>query len=135
MVNPSIQLFKSKENNMAGYVDGFVVPVPKKNVKAYLAMAKKIDKLWIKCGALSVMECVADDVKPGKMTSFPQSVKLKKDEVVVFSYVTFKSRKHRDAVNKKLMHDPAMIKMMDEDDMPFDGMRMIWGGFKPILKL
>jgi len=120
---------------MAGYVDGFVVPVPKKNVKAYLAMAKKIDKLWIKCGALSVMECVADDVKPGKMTSFPQSVKLKKDEVVVFSYVTFKSRKHRDAVNKKLMHDPAMIKMMDEDDMPFDGMRMIWGGFKPILKL
>ncbi len=120
---------------MAGYVDGFVVPVPKKNVKAYLKMAKTIDKLWIKHGALSVMECVADDVKPGKVTSFPLSVKLKKDEVVVFSYVTFKSRKHRDSVNQKLMGDPMMLKMMDEDDMPFDGMRMIWGGFKPILKL
>ena len=120
---------------MAGYVDGFVVPVPKKNIKAYLKMAKAIDKLWVKCGALSVTECVADDVKPGKTTSFPQSVKLKKGEVVVFSWVTFKSRAHRDSVNEKLMANPAMQKMMNEEKMPFDGMRMIWGGFKETIKV
>src|SRR5688572_33468202 len=113
---------------MPKYVDGFVVPVPKKKLDAYRAMAKKAGKVWIEHGALEFVECVADDVKPGKTTSFPQSVKLKAGEVVVFSYITFKSRAHRDRVNKKVMADPRLKDMMDTKDMPFDAKRMIYGG-------
>ena len=112
------------------YVDGFVVPVPKSKVKAYVAMSKKASKVWKDYGALEYVECVADDVKPGKWTSFPQSVKLKKNEVVVFSYIVYKSRTHRDRVLKKVMSDPRLAKMMDPKKMPFDGKRMMWGGFK-----
>jgi uncharacterized protein YbaA (DUF1428 family) len=114
------------------YVVGFVTPVPKKNLKKYLALARKAGKVWMKHGALSVVEAVGDDVKPGKLTSFPQSVKLKKDEVVVFSFVTYTSRKHRDAVDKRVFADPFM-KNYDPATMPFDGKRMMWGGFKSIV--
>ncbi len=119
---------------MPRYVDGFVVPVPIKNLAAYRKMARKFDKIWIEYGALDVTECVADDVKPGKLTSFPQAVKLKADEVVVFSWISYKNRKHRDSVNKKVMADPRMANM-DPKSMPFDGKRMFWGGFKAIVEL
>ena len=119
---------------MAHYVDGFVVPVPLKNLTAYRAMARKFGKIWIEYGALHYTECVADDVKPGKVTSFPQSVKLKRDETVVFSWIVYKSRKHRDGVNAKVMKDPR-VAGMDPKSMPFDGMRMFWGGFKSIVAL
>ena len=119
---------------MSVYVDGFVIPVPKKNLAAYRRMARKYDALWIKYGALEAHECVADDVKPGKLTSFPQAVKLKPTEVVVFSWIVYKSRRHRDAVNKKVMADPAMADM-NPKSMPFDGKRMFWGGFKEIVGL
>ena len=119
---------------MSVYVDGFVIPVPKKNLAAYRRMARKFDKIWIEHGALEVHECVGDDVKPGKLTSFPQAVKLKAGKVVVFSWVVYKSRRHRDAVNKKVMADPRM-KDMDPKKMPFDAKRMFWGGFKEIVAL
>ena len=117
------------------YVDGFVVPVPKKKIAAYRAQARKAGKIWKEHGALAFTECIADDVKPGKWTSFPQAVKLKSDEVVVFSWIVFKSRRQRDAVNAKVMKDPRLAAMMDPKAMPFDGKRMIWGGFKPIVEL
>ncbi len=116
------------------YVDGFVVPVPKKNLAAYRKMANKAGKTWMKYGALSYMETVADDVKPGKTTSFPQSVKLKEGETVIFSWITYKSRKHRDQVNAKVMKDPFMASF-DVKTAPFDGKRMFWGGFKKLVAM
>jgi uncharacterized protein YbaA (DUF1428 family) len=113
------------------YVVGFVIPVPLAKLAQYRKLARKSGNLWMKHGALSYMECAADDVKPGKVTSFPQSVKLKTGEVVVFSWITYKSRKHRDAVNKKVFADPFM-ENLDPKAMPFDGKRMFWGGFKSI---
>lgn len=115
------------------YVDGFVLPVPAKNLAAYRKMARLGGKVWKEHGALEYMECVEDDVKPGKVTSFPQAVKLRKGEVVVFSFVIYRSRRHRDAVMKKVMNDPRLA--MDPKQMPFDGMRMFWGGFKPIVSM
>jgi uncharacterized protein YbaA (DUF1428 family) len=117
------------------YVDGYVVPVPKKNLAAYRRMAHKAGKVWRDHGALEYIECVADDVKPGKRTSFPQSVKLKPDETVVFAYVVFKSRAHRDRVNAKVMKDPRLAKMMTPEAMPFDMKRMLMGGFKVVVDL
>ena len=114
------------------YVDGFVLPVPRKNLKAYKKMASLAAKVWKEHGALEYVECVADDVKKGKVTSFPQSVKLKSREVVVFAWIAYKSRAHRNAVLKKCMKDPRLE--MTFESMPFDGMRMFWGGFKPIVK-
>ena len=115
------------------YVDGFVVPVPKKNLKKYFTMARKAGKVWKDHGALEYVECVADDVKPGKWTSFPQSVKLKKNEVVVFSYIVYKSRRARDKCLAKAMKDPRLADMMNPKKMPFDAKRMFWGGFKTIV--
>jgi uncharacterized protein YbaA (DUF1428 family) len=115
---------------MAGYVDGFVIPIPKRNVAAYRRMARKAGKVWREHGALDYVECVADDVKPGKHTSFPQAVKLKPGEVVWFSWILYRSRAHRDRVNAKVMKDPRLASMMDPKKMPFDGKRMFWGGFK-----
>jgi uncharacterized protein YbaA (DUF1428 family) len=112
------------------YVDGFVVPVPKKNLKAYRAMARKVGKVWREHGALDFREYVADDVKLGKWTSFPRSVKLKSGETVVLSWVVYKSRAHRDRVNAKVMKDPRLAPMMNTKALPFDGKRMIFGGFK-----
>lgn len=118
---------------MARYVDGFVLPVPKKNLAAYRAMARKAGKIWKEHGALEYVECVADDVKPGKWTSFPQSVKQKPNEVVVFAWITYKSRKDRDRINAKVMADPRLH--MDPSTMPFDAKRMFFGGFKAIVEL
>ena len=115
------------------YVDGFVLPVPKKKLDAYRRMAQKAGKVWRDHGALEFRECVADDVKPGKHTSFPQSVKLKPGETVVFSWIVFKSRAHRDRVNAKVMKDPRLAKMMNPKEMPFDAKRMFWGGFKVLV--
>ena len=120
---------------MGHYVDGFVVPVPKKNLAAYRRMARKAAKVWIEHGALQVCENVADDVKPGRLTSFPQSVKLEDDEVVVFSWIVYTSRKQRDRTNALVMKDPRLASMMNPDTMPFDGKRMFWGGFKTIVAL
>lgn len=116
------------------YVDGFVLPIPKKKMKDYLKMAKLAGKVWLDHGAIDYVECMADDVKPGKYTSFPQSVKLKKGEVVFFSYATYKSRAHRDKVMKKVMADPRLAGY-GPNDMPFDGKRMFWGGFKPLVNM
>jgi len=116
------------------YVDGFVLPLPKKNVTAYKRMATLAGKVWRDHGALDYRECVADDISVGKRTSFPRSVKMKSGETVVFAWITYKSRKHRDTVNKKVMKDPRLAKMMDPKKMPFDGKRMIWGGFKTLVE-
>jgi uncharacterized protein YbaA (DUF1428 family) len=120
---------------MPRYVDGFVVPVPKAGLDAYKRMARKAGKVWKEYGALEYVECVADDVKPGKSTSFPQAVKLKAGEVVVFSWIVYKSRAHRDTVNAKVMKDPRLASMMDPKTLPFDGKRMFWGGFRTMLEL
>jgi uncharacterized protein YbaA (DUF1428 family) len=115
------------------YIDGFVVPVPKRKVDAYRRIARKAGKVWREHGALEYRECVADDVKPGKVTSFPQSVKLRRDETVVFSWIVYRSRAHRDRVNAKVMKDPRLTEMMDPKTMPFDTKRMFWGGFNVIV--
>ncbi len=112
------------------YVDGFVVPLPKKNLGAYRAMSKKAGKVWREHGAIDYKECIADDVKMGKWTSFPRSVKMKKSETVVFSYIVYKSRAARDKCLAKVMKDKRLAAMMDPKKMPFDAKRMIYGGFK-----
>ena len=117
------------------YVDGFVLPVPKKNLAAYRRMAQTAGKVWRDHGALEYIECVADDVKPGKLTSFPQSVKLKPGETVIFAYIVYKSRAQRDRINAKVMNDPRLAKMSDPKAMPFDTKRMFWGGFKSVVEL
>lgn len=117
------------------YVDGFVVPVPKDNLAAYRRLARKAGKIWREHGALEYVECVADDVTPGKRTSFPQSVKLKEDETVVFSYIVYKSRADRNRINKAVMADPRLHAMCQPGEEPFDPKRMFWGGFKSIVKL
>ena len=119
---------------MSKYVDGFVLPVPKDNIDAYRAMAQKCGAIWKEYGALEYVECIADDVKAGKVTSFPQAVNLKPDEIVVFSWIVYASREQRDEVNEKVMNDPR-IKGMNPQDMPFDGKRMFWGGFESIVEL
>lgn len=115
------------------YVDGFVVPVPKKNIDAYREFSAKAGKVWTEHGALQYIECVADDVKPGKLTSFPQAVKLEDDEIAVFSWIVYKSREDRDRVNTAVMSDERLKNMQDE--MPFDGKRIIYGGFKVLLAM
>jgi len=112
------------------YVDAVVVPVPKRKLAAYRNLARLSGKVWREHGALEYYECAADDVKPGKRTSFPQSVKLKPGETVVFAYVVYKSRAQRDRVMAKVMKDKRLAKLMDPKTMPFDGKRMFWGGFK-----
>jgi len=127
----------SRANNqetIMAYVDGYVLPVPSAKLDAYKRMARKAGKVWKEHGALAYVEAVADDVKPGKRTSFPQAVKLKEDELVVFAYVVFRSRAHRDKVNAKAMADPRLAGMSPKD-MPFDGKRMFWGGFQPFVQL
>jgi uncharacterized protein YbaA (DUF1428 family) len=116
------------------YVDGFVLAVPEKNLADYKRMARKAGKVWREHGALEYVECVADDVQPGKVTSFPQAVKLKPGEVVVFSWIVYKSRRDRDRINKLVMSDPRLGDMMDPKSLPFDGKRMFWGGFKKIVE-
>jgi uncharacterized protein YbaA (DUF1428 family) len=118
---------------MARYVDGVVLPLPKRNVDAYRRMSRKAGKIWREHGALEYRECIADDVPVGKLTSFPRSVQRKRGETVVFSWIVFKSRAHRDRVNAKVMDDPRLADMMDAKAMPFDAKRMIYGGFNVLV--
>ncbi|NBU27504.1 MAG: DUF1428 family protein [Caulobacteraceae bacterium] len=115
------------------YVDGYVLAVPKAKMDAYREMARQGGEVWMEHGALSYVECFADDVPYGELTSFPRAVQAKDDEVVVFSWITYESREARDAINAKVMTDPRL--KMDPADMPFDGKRMIYGGFAPFIKL
>jgi len=117
------------------YVDGYVLPVPKKNLPAYRRMATKAGKVWREHGALEFFECVGDDLKTKMAASFPATIKPKPGETVVFSWIVFKSRAHRDAVNTKVMKDPRLAKMMDMKTMPFDSKRMIYGGFKVMVEV
>jgi uncharacterized protein YbaA (DUF1428 family) len=120
---------------MGNYVDGFVLPIPKRNTAAYRRMSTFAGKIWRDHGALDYFECIADDVKPGKLTSFPQAVKLKKGETVWFSFIVYKSRAQRDRVNAKVMKDPRMLDYMKKHPkMPLDGKRMFWGGFKVMVR-
>ena len=117
------------------YVDGFVLPVPKKNLAAYRKMATTAGKVWREHGALDYKECIADDVKKGKSTSFPQAVKLKPGETVFFSYIVFRNKAERNRINAKVMKDKRLANMMDPKAMPFDARRMFWGGFKTLVNL
>jgi uncharacterized protein YbaA (DUF1428 family) len=117
------------------YVDGFLIPVPRRNRAAYKKMSTRAGRVWMDYGAVGYYECVADDVKVGKRTSFPRGVKLKKGEEVWFSWIIYKSRKHRDSVNAKVMKDPRLASMMDPKAMPFDAKRMVFGGFKTLVSL
>lgn len=117
------------------YVDGFVLPLPKTNIERYREIAAKCGAIWREHGALEFRECIADDVKPGKLTSFPQSVNLEADETVAFSWIVYESRAKRDEVNDKVMKDPRMADMMKPESMAFDGKRMIYGGFEMIVDL
>ena len=120
---------------MPRYIDSFVVPVPKRKMAAYRSLARKAGKIWKEYGALEYVECSADDVSVGKVTSFPRSVKIKSGETVVFSYIAYKSRADRDRINGAVMKDPRLANMMDPKNMPFDAKRMFWGGFKSFLEL
>ncbi|HWP20475.1 MAG TPA: DUF1428 domain-containing protein [Burkholderiaceae bacterium] len=121
---------------MSHYVDGFVLPVPKAKVDEYREMARKAGEIWREHGALQFWECVADDVQPGKVTSFPQAVQLKDDETVVFSFIVYPTREERDRINEAVMADPRLKESMsDPTKLPFDGMRMFWGGFRTIVEL
>ena len=119
---------------MSNYVDGFVLPVPKKNIEAYRKMAADFGRLWMEHGALAYVECVAEDVQPGKLTSYPQAVKLEPDETVVIAWIVYESRAHRDKVNAAVFADPRGEQMKPET-MPFDTKRMFWGGFEKIVEL
>ena len=117
------------------YVDGYVLPVPKKNLQIYRRMAQKAGNIWREYGALEFRECVGDDLKTKMARSFPSMVKPKRGEAVVFSWIVFKSRAHRDSVNAKVMKDPRLATMMCMKSMPFDSKRMVYGGFKTIVDL
>ena len=117
------------------YVDGFVIPLPKDKVEQYRAISERCGEIWREHGALEFRECIADDVKPGKLTSFPQSVNMEDTETVVFSWIVYNSREERDVINEKVMQDPRMAEFMKPETMPFDGKRMIYGGFKMIVDM
>ncbi|MGE0873038.1 MAG: DUF1428 domain-containing protein [Burkholderiales bacterium] len=117
------------------YVDGFVLPVPKRQLQAYRRMARLAGKVWMEHGALAYKECMGDDVKPGKLTSFPQSVKLKKGEAVWFSWIVYRSKADRNRVLKKALADKRLAGMMDPKKLPFDARRMFWGGFRVMVDL
>ena len=118
---------------MAHYIDGFVIPVPKKKINAYRRMAGKAGKVWRDHGALEFRECVGDDLNVKMCLSFPRGIRTKPGETVLFSYIVFKSRGHRDRVNARVMKDPRLAKMMSSKAMPFDVKRMMYGGFKTIV--
>jgi uncharacterized protein YbaA (DUF1428 family) len=120
---------------MSHYVDGYVLAVPRANLETYRRIAETAGKVWMEHGALQFCECVGEDVQPGKLTSFPQAVQLKEDEVVIFSWIVFASRSERDRINAVVMQDARIQGMMDPKDLPFDGARMFWGGFTTLVEL
>jgi uncharacterized protein YbaA (DUF1428 family) len=118
------------------YVDGFLLPIPKRNLSAYRRMAQKAGRLWREHGALEYLECVGDDLKIKGFVPFPRVLRLKRGETAVFSWIVYKSRAHRDSVNKKVMSDPRMTKMMDDAQaMPFELKRMAYGGFRVLVEV
>lgn len=123
----------TSKRKLVKYVDGYVLPVPRKNLAAYRRMAQAAGNVWRKCGALEFCECVGDDLKTIKVKSFSSMVKPKRGETVMFSWIVFKSKAHRDAVNAKVMKDPRLLRMMKKIPMPFDSKRMAYGGFKVIV--
>jgi uncharacterized protein YbaA (DUF1428 family) len=131
-VQKAAEGFTALQNAGGQYVDGFVVPVPKAKIEDYRRVAANAGNVWREHGALAFVECLADDVKPGKWTSFPQAVNLEPDETVVFSYIVYPSREERDRINALVMKDPRID--MDPAHMPFDGKRMIWGGFNVLVE-
>lgn len=120
---------------MPNYVDGFVIPVPKKKLAAYFRMARKASKIWKEFGALDYKECLGDDLVVKCGMPFPKGIKCKPGETVVFSYIVYKSKAQRDSVNKKIMKDPRIAEMCNPNDMPFDAKRMLYGGFKAIVEI
>jgi uncharacterized protein YbaA (DUF1428 family) len=128
----SLGYFNGEEDHMA-YVDGFVLAVPKQNIEAYKALARKVGEVWKEYGALAFVECIGDDVPYGELTSFPRAVQAKDDEIVIFSWIVYETREQRDAVSAKVMADPRLKDEMS--NMPFDGKRMIYGGFEKFLEL
>jgi uncharacterized protein YbaA (DUF1428 family) len=126
----------AKRNSKASgarYVDGFVLPVPRKNIPAYRRMAQASGKIWREHGALEFRECAGDDLKVKMGLPFPRMAKLRRGETVFFSWIVYKSRAHRDSVNKKVMKDPRIAKMMQQGPMPFDPKRMAYGGFRVLV--
>jgi uncharacterized protein YbaA (DUF1428 family) len=128
-------IVETDKEKMMAYVDGFVVAVPRARLDAYKEMARLGGTIWREYGALSFVECVEDDVKPGNVTSFPQAVQLEEGEVCVFSWITYASRADRDAITAKVMQDPRLERFMDPANMPFDGKRMIYGGFETMVEM
>jgi uncharacterized protein YbaA (DUF1428 family) len=118
---------------MPEYIDGFVLPVPKKNLAAYTRLARQTSKLWLEHGALEYRECVGDDLHSSFCRTFPKGIKARPGETIVFAYIVYKSRAHRDKVNAKVMKDPRISAMCDPKQMPFDCRRMLYGGFKTIV--
>ena len=131
-VQKAAEGFTALQHAAGQYVDGFVVPVPKAKVEDYRRVAANAGNVWREHGALAFVECLADDVKPGKLTSFPQAVNLAPDETVVFSYIVYSSREERDRINALVMKDPRID--MKPENMPFDAQRMIWGGFNVLVE-
>jgi uncharacterized protein YbaA (DUF1428 family) len=131
-VQKAAEGFTALRHAAGQYVDGFVLPVPKSKVEDYRRIAAEAGNVWREHGALAFVECIADDVKPGKLTSFPQAVKLEEGETVVFSYIVYRSREERDRINDLVMKDPRI--KMDPANMPFDGKRMIFGGFNVLVE-
>src|SRR5262245_10044968 len=126
-------IVRQGRTRMSRYVDGYILPLPKQNIEAYRQQAATAGKVWKEHGALDYVECIAEDVKPGKVTSFPQAVKLEPDETVVFGWVVFESRAERDRINALVMKDPRLAGM-NPKTMPFDTMRMFWGGFEKFVE-
>jgi uncharacterized protein YbaA (DUF1428 family) len=117
------------------YVDGFVLPVPLERLDDYLRIARRAGEIWKEYGALEYVECVADDVKPGKLTSFPQSVKLEPGETVILAWVIYASREDRNRILVQVMEDPRLADMVDHANLPFDSKRLFWGGFMERIRL
>jgi len=124
--------WRTTETNVA-YVDGFVIAVPKQNLEAYKALARKAGEIWKEYGALAYVECIGNDVPYGKVTSFPRAVEAKDDEIIIFSWIVYASREQRDQISAMAMADPRLKGEMS--NMPFDGKRMIYGGFETFLEL
>jgi uncharacterized protein YbaA (DUF1428 family) len=120
---------------VARYVDGFVIPVPRRNLEAYRRIARRSGNVWMEHGALEYLECVGDDLTVKGIVSFPKAARAKPGETVLFSWIVYKSRAHRDRVNAKVMKDSRIASMMDSKSMPFDGKRMVYGGFRAIVDL
>ena len=118
---------------MGVYVDGYILPLQKAKIEQYRAIAQRAGEVWREHGALDYVECIAEDVKPGELTSFPQAVQLKDGETVIFAWIVFKSREDRDRINALVMKDPRLV--CNPDDMPFDGKRMFWGGFDEFVRV